>query len=57
MNRKIFNRRTVALVLITLATIALASCAGTTRKKKYRFGGCQVTQTVSATQSSPITVA
>lgn len=32
----------VAVVIVLLA--ALSSCAGTARKKRYRFGGCEIAQ-------------
>ncbi|MGN0029066.1 MAG: hypothetical protein ACI35Q_04965 [Marinilabiliaceae bacterium] len=40
--------RVAATIGIMMLSAALVSCGGTTRKKKYRFGGCEVTAAASA---------
>lgn len=37
------KRRIVAGTLVLLLAVALTSCGSMTKKKKYRFGGCQIT--------------
>lgn len=44
--------RIAAIALVVALSAALVSCGGTTRKKKYRFGGCQVSAIVSVTDTS-----
>lgn len=47
-NRKNKFARLAALAAVVALSLAMVSCGGTTRKKKYRFGGCQVTATAEA---------
>lgn len=37
------KKRVAAAALIAVLMLSLASCGSMTRKKKYRFGGCEVT--------------
>ncbi|MCI5982062.1 MAG: hypothetical protein ACI35U_08495 [Marinilabiliaceae bacterium] len=45
------TKKFLCLAIVTLMILALSSCAGTAKKKKYRFGGCHA-QVESATSSS-----
>ncbi len=44
------KRRMMAGALVLLLAVALTSCGSMTKKKKYRFGGCQITMVESGAQ-------
>lgn len=48
--RKWLTKAATVISIILIAS-ALASCGGTTRKKKYRFGGCEVATAVKTAQN------
>lgn len=46
------KRRIVAGALVLLLAVALTSCGSMTKKKKYRFGGCQITMVECGTNAA-----